>query len=121
MEKLLTNPALHEDKRATLSSRHQKTIAQFKCDLMQLEITTTEELIRSHTNIISNEKKKLTNSAATEQVPLPKSLVTVLNAIAARQSNIIKRSQLLIKQKISFFDDAAMVVREETGTIGAIL
>ncbi|CAF1492095.1 unnamed protein product, partial [Adineta steineri] len=101
-EQMLKQLVLHADKRATLSSRRLKTIAQFKYDLLTLEITTSEELIRSHTNIIANEKKKLTDSVTTTtttaQVPLPKSLVSVLNAIAARQSNIIQRAQLITKQ-----------------------
>lgn len=121
IEKLLTNSTLHKDKRATISSQGQKLIAQCKCDIMTFEMTTIKDLVRTHTNMIVNEKKKLIDSVANGQVPLPKSLVPVLNAIAARQSNIIKRAQLITKHKISFFDDAPTVVEEEIGTVGAIL
>jgi hypothetical protein len=119
IEKMLIQPAFHADQRATLSSRRLKTIAQFKYDLISLEITTAEELTRSYTEIIVNEKQKLTVSAG-GQVPLPTTLIPVLNAIAVRQSNIIKRTELLTKYKVSFFDDAPMVIEEEAGTIGAI-
>ena len=114
---MLANPILDQNKRATLLCQRGKTIAQFKYDLLVINITTAEELLRTHTNVIVNEKKKLVDTA-TGQVPLPKPLVTILNAITARQSNITKRAQLITQQKISFFDDAPMVM-EEAGTIGA--
>ena len=120
-EQLLGQPVLDQDKRATLSSRRLKTIAQLKYDLMVLEITTSEELVRSHADVIANEKKKLINPTGTPPAPLPKSLVAVLNAIAARQSNITQRAQLITKHRISFFDDAPTVVAEEAGTaVGAM-
>ncbi|CAF0927363.1 unnamed protein product [Adineta ricciae] len=83
----------------------QKMIAQFKYDLILLEISTNEHIARSHTNMIAYEKKKLTDSAG-DQNPLPKSLVSILNAISTRQSNIIKRAELITKHKVSFFDEA---------------
>ncbi|CAF1475610.1 unnamed protein product, partial [Adineta steineri] len=109
MENMLKQPAINQDKRATLSFRRLKTIAQFKYDMMVLTINTAEETIRSHTNIIANEKKKLIESA-NGQIPIPKSLIELMNAIAARQSNMVQRSQLILKQKLSVFDDAPMVV-----------
>lgn len=116
---MLKHPALNQDKRATLSFRRLKTIAQFKYDLIVLTINTAEETIRSHTNLIANEKKKLIDITAHGQVPLPKSLVQLMNAIAARQNNMIQRSQLILKQKLSVFDDAPMVINMAGGTIGA--
>ncbi|CAF1391421.1 unnamed protein product [Rotaria sp. Silwood1] len=85
MENMLKQPALNNDKRATLSYRRLKTIAQFKYDMMILTISTAEETVRSHANIIANEKKKLIDTAG-GQVPLPKPLVQLMNTIAARQS-----------------------------------
>lgn len=123
IEKLLTQPALHVDKRATLSSEHRKMITRFKYDTMQLTIRTAEEIIRSHANIIANEKKKIIDTTAHGKVPLPKALVSVLNAIAARQSNITKRAQIVAQHQMSFFDHAPTVMGEEEeagATVGAI-
>ena len=74
---------------------------------MSIQIATAEELVRSHATVIANEK----NTLAGGQVPLPKPLVAILNAIAVRQRNIIERAQSMTKHKLSFFDDA--------GTVGA--
>lgn len=102
-EKMLKNPVLHTDKRATLLSQREKSISRFQNDLMTIDITTTEETIRSYVNIIANEKKKLTESVHGQVPPLPKLLVNVLNAITARQSNIVKRAELITKHKLTFF------------------
>jgi hypothetical protein len=71
--------------------------------MMAIKINTAEEMIRSHVNIIVNEKKKLTGTARGAQAPLPKLLMNILNSIGARQSNISKRGQLIAKHKLSFF------------------
>ena len=113
-EKMLAQAALDADKRSTLSDRRQKVIAHFKYELMLIQIATAEELVRSHATVIVNEKNKLAGG----QVPLPKPLVAVLNAIAARQRNIIERAQSMTKHKLSFFEDAPTVV-DEAGTAGA--
>ena len=115
---MLQNPILDADTRATFSFERQKMIAQYKFDLMKANITINEEIIRRYTNLIANEKKKLTDTA-NGQVPLPKLLVTILNLIASRQSNIVKRAQVITKQKIYFFDYAPSVI-EKPGTDGAI-
>ena len=117
-EKLLKHPLLDKDKRTTLSSEREKTIADFKYKLMIVHITTAEEIVRSHTRIIANAKQNLI-TASGRQTPLPKSLVTILNAIAARQSNIINRAQSINKQQISFFGHAPAVI-EEAATVGVI-
>ncbi|CAF5167749.1 unnamed protein product, partial [Rotaria magnacalcarata] len=117
VEHLLKQSIINRDKSATLSFRRLKTIAQFKYDIMTLEMTTVEEIIRSHVNIIADEKKKLIASAG-GQVPVPKSLVQIMNAIAARQSNMAQRSQCILKKKLSVFDDAPMATNM-TGAVGA--
>ena len=118
IENMLKQPAFNQDRRATLSFRRLKTIAQFKYDMMILSITTAEETVRSHTSIIVDEKKKLIDTAG-GQFPIPKSLVEIMNGVAARQSNMTQRSEHILKQKLSVFDDAPVVVNI-TGTIGAI-
>ncbi|CAF3086307.1 unnamed protein product [Rotaria socialis] len=117
VEYLLKQSIINRDKSATLSFRRLKTIAQFKYDIMTLEMTTVEEIIRSHVNIIADEKKKLIDSAG-GQVPIPKSLVQIMNAIAARQSNMVQRSQCILKKKLSVFDDAPMTINM-AGAVGA--
>ncbi|CAF5151272.1 unnamed protein product, partial [Rotaria socialis] len=68
-------------------------------------------------NIIADEKKKLIDSAG-GQVPIPKSLVQIMNAITARQSNMVQRSQCILKKKLSVFDDAPMTINM-AGAVGA--
>lgn len=84
-------------------SQREKVISRFKYDLMIIDISILEEIIRTYAERISQEKKKLID-AVHGQVPLPKSLVNILNAIAARQSTIIKRAQLITQHKLSFFE-----------------
>ncbi|CAF4027856.1 unnamed protein product [Adineta steineri] len=76
IEKMVQNLALHQDESATILSRRQKMIGQFKYDMILLEISTSEQIARNHTNIIASEKKKIIKSAG-EQVPLPKLLIGV--------------------------------------------
>ncbi|CAF4063443.1 unnamed protein product [Adineta steineri] len=83
IEKMTKNLALNQDESATILSRRQKMIGQFKYDMILFEISTSEQIARNHTNIIASEKKKIIISAG-EQFPLPKSLVCVLNAISTR-------------------------------------
>jgi hypothetical protein len=108
IEQMLIKPVFNQDKRASLASRRLKTIAQFKYDMMTLMITTAEETVRSHIGMIAELKKKLVDTA-NGQVPMPQSLVQLLNAISARQSNTSQRSQAILKHKLSFFDDAPTV------------
>ena len=116
---MLKQPVLNNDKRATLSFRRLKTIAQFKYDMMVLAITTAEETVRSHVNVIANEKKNLFDTAH-GQIHIPRLLVQLMNAIAARQTNMIQRNQIILKQKLSVFDDAPMAVNV-AGADGAML
>ncbi|CAF1495644.1 unnamed protein product, partial [Adineta steineri] len=102
IEKMVQNLALHQDESATILSRRQKMIGQFKYDMILLEISTSEQIARNHTNIIACEKKKTIQSAG-EQTSIPKSLVCILNTISSRQSNIIKRAQFITNRKMSFF------------------
>ncbi|CAF1483985.1 unnamed protein product [Rotaria sordida] len=119
IENMLKQPALNKDKRATLSFRRLKTIAQFKYDMMVLTIATAEETVRSHISIIANEKKKLIDNTSGGQVPLPKPLIQLMNAITARQTNMVQRSQHILQQKLSVFDDAP-VTENMAGATGAM-
>ena len=112
-QQMLRDRRLHTDERITLSLQREKAIARFKQDMLTIEISTIEKLIRSHGNAIADEKKKLTDAANGGKVRLPKMLVDILNAITARQSNIIKRTQLITKHKLSFFECAPAIMDEE--------
>jgi len=120
MEQMLQRPVLDQNKRATLLSRRLKTIAQFKYDMMVLTITTAEETVRSHTKIMTEEKQKLINSVH-GQTPLPKSLVQLMQMITSRQTNMVQRHELLLKHKLSFFDDAPTTEKNMAGVVGAML
>ncbi|CAF1403704.1 unnamed protein product [Adineta steineri] len=81
--KMIKNLALDQDESATILSRRQKMIDQFKYDMIFLEISTSEQIARNHTNIIASEKKKIIESAG-EQIPIPKLLVCILTDISSR-------------------------------------
>ncbi len=70
VEKMLSQLILDPNKRVALSNERSKLIAKYKYDMMALTIRTAEEIVRRHTEIILNEKKKLTD-VAIGQVPLP--------------------------------------------------
>jgi len=121
IEKMLSQQTiLDQHKRATFSNEHLKMIAKYKYDIMTLTIRIAEEIVQRHTEIIVNEKKKLIDHTD-KQVSLPKTLISIINAISKRQSNIIQRAQIITKQKISFFEYAPMVVDKAGTTIGAML
>lgn len=103
INKMLKNSSLPVDKRITFSTQYEKIISRCKYELLTMKISMLEELIRTHHNMITNEKKKLTDTIQG----------TLLNAIEARQSNIIKRAQLITKHKLSFFDYAPMITEEK--------
>lgn len=120
IEQMLTRPILDQDKRVTLSSRRLKTIAQFKYDMMKLTITTAEEIVRSHTKIVLDEQKKLSDSSGNDQNPLSRSSMQQMNIIEARRNNMLIRSQHIIKKKMSFFDDAPTTT-DKAGVAGAMI
>jgi len=119
MEQMLKRPVLDQNKRATLLSCRLKTIAQFKYDMMVLTIRTAQETVRSHTKIITEEKQKLIDTAH-GQIPFPKSLVQLMKIIAQRQTNMVQRSQIILKHRLSFFDDAPTTEENMAGVVGAM-
>ena len=120
IEQMLTRPILDQDKRVTLSFHRLKTIAQFKYGMMKLTITTAEEIVRSHTKIVLDEKKKLSDSSDHGQELLSKSSIQQINIIEARRKNMLIRSQNIIKRKTSFFDDAPTTM-DKAAVVGAML
>jgi hypothetical protein len=43
-----------------------------------------------------------------------------MNIIAARQTNMIQRSQLILKHRLSFFNDAPTTEKNMAGVVGAM-
>lgn len=117
IEKLLAQSALHPDERATFSSQGEKFADQYKYNMMELALRTTEAIIRRHEQIIVSEKGKFRETIAGE-IHISKSAVCLLNAIAARQSNLIKRAQVVTKHKLSFFDHAPTAAEEQEEEAG---
>ena len=107
---MLKDVSISVDKRVTCSTQYEKTISRCKYELLTMKISMLEELIRTYSSLIANEKKKFTDAAQ-----------DMHNAITARQSNIVKRAQLITKHKLSFFDYAPMITDEEEKIIGANL
>ncbi|CAF1506685.1 unnamed protein product [Adineta ricciae] len=118
IEKMLQNPILNQDKRATLSSRRLKIIAQFKYDLMKLAILTAEETIRCHVTLITAEKKALIeNVTSALDSPQPTLLAQVIQVVNKREVNMMQRQQIILEQKLSVFDDAPTMEDMTTTTV----
>ncbi|CAF3673072.1 unnamed protein product [Rotaria socialis] len=58
LERILAQPGFQQDKRAYFNSSRQKLITQYKYQMMTLTIQATEDLVRAHSQIINDEKKK---------------------------------------------------------------
>ncbi|CAF3946577.1 unnamed protein product, partial [Rotaria magnacalcarata] len=58
LERILAKPGFQQDKRAYFNSSRQKLITQYKYQMMTLTIQATEDLVRAHSQIINDEKKK---------------------------------------------------------------
>lgn len=112
IEKLLAQSKLHPDERATFLSQGEKITAQYKYSIMELTLRIIETIIRRHEQIIVTEKEKFRDITSGE-THISKSSVCLLNAIAARQSNMIKRAQVVTKHKLSFFDLAPTAAEEQ--------
>ncbi|CAF1985491.1 unnamed protein product [Rotaria magnacalcarata] len=58
LERILAQPGFQQDKRAYFNSSRQKLITQYKYQMMTLTIQATEDLVRAHSRISNDEKKK---------------------------------------------------------------
>ena len=66
-------------------------------------MSTTEATIRSHTRIVREEKDKLLSTNDTN-------IDNIVNAIQARQTNIIQRAQYVQQCRMSFFDETPTLI-----------
>jgi len=88
--------------------------------MIVLTIQAFEENVRGYVSTIAREKQQLIDSVC-RQTPLPKALVQLMNIITARQTNMLKRSQIIVKHKLSFFDDAPTTEESNNGTMTGLV
>ena len=116
---MLSRPNLDKDRSATLASHCSKTITQYKFDLMTLTIAAAEDTVRAHAKMASDAKNQLQLLDATQ---VQASTELLLKVIEAREQNMKKRAQELIKHKLtSFFEQAPTGINDaESVPVGAI-
>ena len=113
IEKILTAPGLHQDKRTLLAASRQRRIAQYKYDMMGLTIETMEALVRSHAQEANKEIEATWLSQPTTDPS--SSFKSILDIVQQRQSIIVNRTEQSMKHALSFFDHAPAAVNiEET-------
>jgi hypothetical protein len=120
----LGQKVIDKNTRTIITSRRIKVIGQLKFDMMAIYISTAEATVRGHAKIAQEEKDKLLSweNAATatnttcggEDVDATAAamLNNVINAIQARQENIIKRAQYIANCKVSFFEETPAMFME---------
>ncbi|CAF1426326.1 unnamed protein product [Adineta steineri] len=104
-EKIIDN-----DIRAALVSRRDKIIGQLKLDIMTIDISTTEAIARDHARLVKEEKEMLLISIQHSDDVDKTTRHNIINAIQAREENIIKRAQYVTGCKVSFFDETPAVL-----------
>ncbi|CAF1500166.1 unnamed protein product [Adineta steineri] len=106
-EKIIDN-----DIRAALVSRRDKIIGQLKLDIMTIDISTTEAIARGHARLVKEEKEMLLLLISIRHSDDADETTrhNIINAIQAREENIIKRAQYVTGCKVSFFDETPAVL-----------
>ena len=113
IEKILTAPGFHQDKRTLLAASPQRRITQYKYDMMALTIETMEALVRSHAQEANNEIGVTWLFQITADPS--SSYKSILDIVQQRQSIMAKRTEQSLKHTLSFFDHAPVAVNiEET-------
>lgn len=99
--------------RTMITSRREKVVGQLKLDMTAIQISTAEAIARGHANVAKKNKEKLLLNTAlndTDRIMID----NVINAIQARQQNIIQRTQYVTSCKVSFFDETPTLLIEST-------
>jgi len=100
---LLSNPSINEDRRASLISNCSKTIAQYKFDLMTINLDTIQNIRRGHEQLLIDLQEKLLQSCNE----------SLKQAIENRQQAMRKRHEIYLKHKLdTFFDEAPATLNE---------
>lgn len=98
----LAMPIFNQNTRTTILTRHQKIIAQNKCDLITLQISLNEAAVRGYYQYGQDEKKKLISRM--KQDPDRQTVVEqFIQAIEQRQKHIRQYKQYLTQRRIRFF------------------
>jgi hypothetical protein len=120
-------------RRNKVIGRRNKVIGQLKLDMMAIYISTAEATARGHARIAKEEKEKMRRRRRQQQqrqmiqqqlIALKSDAENVaegeeaeeamisnmINAIQARQENIIKRAQYVAACKVSFFDETPTLI-----------
>ncbi|CAF1501889.1 unnamed protein product [Adineta ricciae] len=107
VDRALRERVIDDDVRATITNRRNKVIGQMKLDLMSMEISTAEATVRGHTHTINQEKEKLLSSQHSTCEGDDEKVVAatarnniIINAILARQDNIVKRARYILDWKV---------------------
>ena len=101
---MLSNPALDQDRRASLMSKYSKTITQYKFDLMAIHLDTIQTVMRSHQQSLNDLQMKLSQSSCHEQM---------IRTIENRQQNMRERHAVHLRRKLyTFFDEAPTTSNE---------
>ncbi|CAF4053490.1 unnamed protein product, partial [Adineta steineri] len=87
---MLSNPLLEKDRRTGLISKYSKTITQYKFDLMTLNLTTFQNIIYGHQQILIDLQEKLLKSCNE----------SLKQAIENRQEAMKKRHEIYLKHKL---------------------
>ena len=104
-----TNPffdkhrAMNKNVQVMLASRRQKLIGQFKLDLMAVDISKAEAMAHGHARMARELKENLLSTGV-------EGVDNIVNAIQARQTNIIQRAQYVQHCKMSFFDETPTLI-----------
>jgi hypothetical protein len=96
--------------RMILTNRHNKIIGQVKLDMMAIYISTGEAKARGHAKVAEEEKDRLLLREKTSGNVHETILNNLVNAIQAREENIIKRAKYVTNCKMSFFDETPTMV-----------
>jgi hypothetical protein len=109
LDENLRQKVIDTDIRRMIISRRNKVIGQLKFDMMAIYISAAEATARGHAKLAQEEKDKLLsrkNVAMTvDNVDAVAMINNMINAIQARQENIIKRAQYVTNCKVYFFDE----------------
>jgi hypothetical protein len=103
IEKKLTKPVYNNNIRTTISSRHQKIIAQNKSDMITLYIRMAEAAVRGYHQYGKDEKKKLLDRMLQDPLQQVKTH-QFIKAIEERQKHIQQHIESLTK-RLSMFNN----------------
>ena len=94
---------IDKDMNVMITNRRQKLIGQFKLAMMAINISTAEATVRGNAIIVREEKDKLLST-------IDSNTDNIVNAIQARQNNIIQRAQYVQHCRMSFFDETPTLI-----------